>query len=295
MNQFSISQLSSFSGIKPHSIRMWEQRYGALQPGRSSGNRRYYDNTQLRRLLNIVSLSEAGYKISELSIMSDRQLFSLLKKIYSAETNHHSLTGYFSNQLIAAAMEYDEPGFEKVFAHCFLRYGLKDTFRNILYPVLNRLGLMWAYNELPPAQEHFLSNLIRQKLFTAIDAVATPPAKAGKWLLFLPEGEFHDIGLLLAHFFIKQAGHPSVFIGSDLPVSSLDSAVQAIEPRRLLLFLVHNDVAENIQQYVRQLAKKHSRLEIFVAGKPQLLSLLPPAKNVRLLQNIEDLEQELHT
>lgn len=274
---------------------MWEQRYGALQPSRSGGNTRYYDNTQLRRLLNIVSLSEAGYKISELGVMSDRQLFNLLKEISSAETANRTLNNFFINQLIAAAMEYDEPGFEKVFAHCFLHYGLKNTFRNILYPVLTRLGLMWAYNELPPAQEHFLSNLIRQKLFTAIDSLSLPLNVTDKWLLFLPEGELHDIGLLLAHFFIKQAGQSSVLIGSNLPASSLDNAVQAIKPRQLLFFIVHNDLAENLQQYVHQLARKYSRLKIYVVGAPQLLSFLTPDRNVKVLHSMDDLEQQLYS
>lgn len=293
MDQFSISQLAVFSGIKPHTIRMWEQRYGAFQPNRSSGNTRYYDNMQLRRLLNIVSLLEAGHKVSELCVMTDRQLSTLLRRIFPATSSDQLLTGYFINQLIAAAINYDEASFEKVFSHSFLHNGLKHTFQNILYPVLNRLGLMWAYSELPPVQEHFFSNLIRQKLFTAVDSVAATPSSTSKWLLFLPEGEFHDIGLLLAHFLIKQAGHSSVFIGSNLPVSSLDNAVKAIQPQQLLLFFVHNDFPESVRQYVLQLSKKYNGLKIFVAGRHQVVSSLPPMKNVRILNNMEDLEQEL--
>ena len=162
MNLFSISQLSQISGIKAHTIRMWEQRYNALKPNRSEGNTRYYDNLQLRRLLNIVSLMNSGYKVSELGVMSDKKLFTLLEQ-QQGKVESDDPEDFYISQLIAAGMSYDEQHFEKIFSHCLLRFGLKNAYTHVLYPLLSRIGLMWASNSIPPAQEQFISNIIRQK------------------------------------------------------------------------------------------------------------------------------------
>jgi DNA-binding transcriptional MerR regulator len=180
LDDFSISELQQFSGIKAHTIRMWEQRYDALKPHRSEGNTRYYDGQQLRRLLNIVSLRNGDYKISELCTMADKELFDLLEgQIANARQPYE----YFITLIVASALEYDEVTFDKIFSSALLRYGLRETYVSILYPVLVRLGLMWSANTLRPAHEHFITALFRQKLSTAIDSI---PVAASKevWMLF---------------------------------------------------------------------------------------------------------------
>ncbi len=124
MDKFSISQGAQFSGIKPHNIRMWEQRYDVLNPHRSKGNTRYYSGNQLRRLLNIASLMQTGYKISELCAMNDERLFSLIKS-FKSDKPINGVNKYFISQLIGSGMCYDESHFEKIFSHCLLQYGMK--------------------------------------------------------------------------------------------------------------------------------------------------------------------------
>ncbi|MEO6135554.1 MAG: MerR family transcriptional regulator, partial [Ginsengibacter sp.] len=201
MNSFSISQLSQFSGVKQHTIRIWEQRYNALTPGRSEGNTRYYDGDQLRRLLNIVNLNGAGMKISEIGILSDEELFALAAKLENEDnSNAHA---YFISQLINAGLDYDEVAFEKAFSHSVEKCNIKEVYLNILYPLMVRLGIMWSSDAIPPAQEHFLSNLMKQKLFSLINSVAPSKIKSDAWLLFLPEDEFHEIGLLYANYVLR--------------------------------------------------------------------------------------------
>ena len=168
---------------------MWEQRYNALQPDRSEGNTRYYNNGQLRRLLNIVSLMDSGYKISELGTMNDKKLFDLLEQEQQGE-NETNPEEFYISQLIAAGMSYDEQHFEKLFSHCLLRFGFKNAYTRVLYPMMSKIGLMWASNSMPPAQEHFITNIIRQKLFTAIDSLPPPATKAETWLLFYQKMSF---------------------------------------------------------------------------------------------------------
>jgi hypothetical protein len=169
MNLFSISQLSQFSGIKPHTIRIWEQRYDAFKPERSEGNTRYYDDKQLRRLLNIVSLMEQGHKVSQLCSMSDETLFSMIHD--SGRLDSNDTAEYYINQLIAAGMSFDSGHFEHILSLSFSAYGIRDTYKNVIYPLMTRIGLLWASDILPTTSEHFISNIFHQKLSAAIDSL----------------------------------------------------------------------------------------------------------------------------
>jgi MerR family transcriptional regulator, light-induced transcriptional regulator len=293
MDTFSISQLSQLSGIKPHTIRMWEQRYNALTPYRSEGNTRYYDNTQLRRLLNIASLMESDYKVSELCSMPDKKLFQLVSQSTQNTKLLEGQTGYFISQLIAAGMSYDEAGFDKTFSHCLMRYGLKEAYTKILYPMLVRIGLMWAADAVIPAYEHFISNLVRKKLFTAIDSL--PPAKteASSWLLFLREDEFHEIGLLLSYYLIQLSGQKVIYLGANIPTESLRIAVKQTGATVLLSFFVCHDTTENMQAYLENLSRDFPASKIYISAYPQAIIQARPLKKINWLQSVDDLEYEL--
>lgn len=292
MNQFSISQLSQFSGIKPHTIRIWEQRYNALNPHRSEGNTRYYDGSQLRRLLNIVSLSGTGNKISRLCTLSDEELYKLRKEYEGSAALSHDF-GYFINQLIAGGMSYDEANFEKAFSHCLLRFGLQKTYVEIVYPLLDRIGLMWSTNSIPPSQEHYISNLLRQKMFTAIDSM--PPVVEGeeKWLLFLPEDEFHELGLLFANYFLRSRGKNVIYLGANVPISSVHHTLEDIEIDNLLLFMVHRNEPESIEDYLKELRTIAGEKRIFVAGSGLTIEEFPNDKAIVKLSSVPDLEREV--
>ncbi|MEO9022060.1 MAG: MerR family transcriptional regulator [Ginsengibacter sp.] len=291
MNQFSISQLEKFSGIKAHTIRMWEQRYNALQPNRSLGNTRYYDNQQLRRLLNIVSLASLDYKVSELGTMTDKQLFKLVEKLINEDEN--KADEYFVSQLIAAGMSYDEAYFDKIFSHCLLSYGMKDTYVKVIYPVLLRTGLMWTCDNMAPANEHFISNLFRQKLFTAIDSLPPPKPDADCWILFLPENEFHEVGLLFSHYLVRLSGNKVIYLGSNIPLKSLVDVGKEISYSNLFFFLVHKGLNEEIENYLGELSNLFSGKNIYVAGDQELFERVEKIKNIHFLSSVEDLEQQL--
>ena len=292
MNLFSISQLSKFSGIKPHTIRIWEQRYDALTPNRSEGNTRYYDNNQLRRLLNIVSLIKADYKVSEISSLPDKKLFKLINELAGNEFKN-STSDYFVLQLISAGMNFDEVNFDKIFSHCLIKYGVKGAYLEIIYPVLKRVGIMWTADLIPPAAEHFISNLIRQKLFTIIDSMPVAKGSSGSWLLFLPENEFHEIGLLLSHYMIRLSGVKSVFLGSNVPLESVKETVNMSSPDNLLVFLTHNNSKSELQHYINRLSQQFKNRKIWVAADMDILKGITFNKNVTCLFSVENLEQIL--
>jgi MerR family transcriptional regulator, light-induced transcriptional regulator len=293
MNSFSISQLEQYSGVKAHTIRIWEQRYHALQPQRSEGNTRYYDSTQLRRLLNIVSLMNADHKVSELCSMPDAEIFQLLESQMQQRTATDVAADYFISQLISAALTFDEEHFEKMLSGCLLRFGIQKAYANVLYPTLVRIGLMWANNSIASAQEHFASNLLRQKLCVSIDSLPPASAKDDSWLLFLPEDEFHEIGLLYAHHVIKSSGRKVIYLGSSIPFDTLKDAVKETSPANLLLFFVHYDLPEDVEQYIDTLEKHFSKINIHLSGNAKLLSQLKNRKRIKKLQAIDDLEKHL--
>ena len=290
MNNFTISQLAQFSGVKAHTIRMWEQRHHSLQPHRTEGNTRYYDNQQLRRLLNIVSLQECGKKISELSSMSDQELFDLVKQQNLSSLDSGDVNFQIS-QLLAAGMTYDSLYFEKVLAHCLLRYGMKNTYTEVVYPMLMRIGLLWATNELPPAQEHYITNFLRQKFYTAIDSLPPAQTKASSWLLFLPENEFHEIGLLFADYLLRLEGGRTLYLGANVPTDSVASAVKDWQPENLLFFMVHRDAAENVEKYLESLQQLFPDIQLNLACEPKLVQQVKVPPGLRLLHSVQELEQ----
>lgn len=287
MNQFSIAQLAQFSGIKPHTIRIWEQRYGALTPNRSEGNTRFYDNNQLRRLLNLVSLSATGYKIAKLSPLSDKELFKLVEA--QKEISKSAINELFISQILAAGIEYNEALFEKIFSHCILKFGLKDTYLEIIYPSLVRLGILWSSGSLPPAQEHFLSNLYRQKLLTAIDSLPVAAEKQDSWLLFSREDEFHEMGLLFAHYLLKSAGKKVIYLGTNVPLTSISDCVSATKVENALFFLVHNENVDEINNYIDKLQKELRGKRIVVAANEKLAPKLAKRKKTEVIQSVDEL------
>jgi DNA-binding transcriptional MerR regulator/methylmalonyl-CoA mutase cobalamin-binding subunit len=293
MNIFTISQLQQYSGIKAHTIRIWEQRYNALSPNRSEGNTRYYDNNQLRRLLNIVSLMESEYKVSELCSMTDQELFRKLDKELQNRQPKDDTAEYYIAQLIAAGMCFDEPHFDKIFSNCLLRFGLKDCYIKVLYPMLSRIGLMWAKDQIPPAQEHFVSNIVRLKLSSAIDSLPPPKSSKSTWLLFLPENEFHEIGLLFSNYLIRQSGKKVIYLGSNVPNDALIDTIKETAPAHLLFFLVHHDHVENVQDYINNLKKNLGKTKIHLSGNEKLIKQLELGKDIHWMCSVEELEKQL--
>ena len=291
MDSLSIAQLTQLSGIKAHTIRVWEQRYQAFSPKRTEGNVRTYSDLDLKRLLNIVSLIDSGYKVSELCTMSDVALNKLIDELYVKPI--HEEPERFVSQLISAGVEFNEPSFQKILSHCFLRFGVPDTYKNIIYPLLNRIGLMWSCNQIVPAQEHFMCNLIRQKILTATDALPSPKQGSKKWLLFLREDEHHEMGLLFAQYILRQMGETVYYLGANVPLSTLSLAIKNIKPDSMVVFFVHNDLPENIDSYLASLKKEMKNIPIYISGNEKLIEQIKQDKNIIWLQNIEELENKI--
>jgi len=291
--KYSISDLEKLSGVQSHTIRIWEQRYQALKPHRSAGNTRYYDDNHLKRLLNLVTLNHSGIKISQACALTDAEINDLIEKAITESAVTTTEFEQYINQLLIHGLAYDEQPFHKLLSGAIAQYGLTTIYEQVLYPILNRAGLMWQQDKICPAQEHFLSNLIRQKLFTAIDGL---PAHTNDttWLLFLPEDEGHDIGLLFAKYVLRNAGQKVIYLGSHVPLSALATTIKDNQIDHMLLFMTHARLIPDTQDYINQLAHQFKSARIHLAGNSRLLSEVNMPKKVHWFRSIGDLKRYIH-
>ena len=254
MSQFyTIRDLESLSGIKAHTIRIWEKRYELLAPDRTDTNIRRYDTGQLRKVLNVALLLQNGHKISKVSVMSDEEIASHVSRVSSSYEITDQLVENQINQLTTAMITFDEQLFDKLFSTIILRLGLQDAFVKILYPFLEKVGVLWCVGEVNPAMEHFITNLVKQKLYCAIDGMIPDQSVDETWLLFLPTDEYHEIGLLLSSFLVRTSGKRSIYLGQDVPFESLASTITEVKPDHLLTFFVRYGSEDEQVKYQKNL------------------------------------------
>ena len=179
------------------------------------------------------------------------------------------ITESYISQLINAGLEFNEVSFDKLFSSAIMKYGIKETYKKILIPVLNRIGLLWSTESLNPAQEHFISNMVKQKLYSAIDAL--PPADPGEKpvILFLPDFEDHEIGLLMANFLLRQEKRNVIYLGQKVPLVNIKDAVTECNPSQLLFFLIQTRPTDFLQNYIDQLHTEFDQIQIYLTGNKQ--------------------------
>jgi len=227
MKKFSIRDVETITGIKAHTIRIWEKRYSLLKPRRTETNIRYYSDDDLKLLLNVAMLNKEGESISALSRLSNEELNEKVIE-FASRTDK---TDLHIKALTSATINLDEKAFEKVFEAQIKRLGLKNTIADIIFPFMKKVGQMWMAGTIHPAYEHFISNLIRNKLIVATEE--TPPLRPKikrRYLLFLPENEQHELGLLFANFLVRSHGHNSLFIGQGTPLPELEMIMEKFKP-----------------------------------------------------------------
>src|SRR5882757_1481453 len=202
MNVFTIKDLENLSGIKAHTIRIWEQRYKFLKPCRTETNIRYYCSQELKTILNISLLNKYGYKISHIDKMSEQELQHNLLSLSDTEAHEERLV----NELIAHMIDLEIGSFEQELDNYVLIHGIDRAISQIIFPFLHRIGILWLTNHIHPAQEHLVSNIIRQKLVVGIEGAMIHRQVDRTVLLFLPEGEHHELGLLYVHYLLRNHG-----------------------------------------------------------------------------------------
>lgn len=282
MGNYSIKDLERLSGIKAHTIRIWEKRYELIDPERTDTNIRNYSDTDLKKLLNISILNRNGLKISKIARLSNSEIAALVNKLTSDPQDSDSQL----ENLYIAMIDVDESLFDKIISRAVIQMGFEQMMIKLIYPFFKRMGIMWQTGAISPAQEHFISCLVRQKILVAIDSkVPDIKPNAKSFILYLPENEQHELGLMFMHYLIKKRGHRVLYLGAQLPLDNLVS----IEKLRPADYIVTNIVAtmedRSVEEYLEQLSGEFPDKQILATGQ-QLETVKSNKQNLHILSSV---------
>jgi DNA-binding transcriptional MerR regulator len=256
MNAFTIKDLENLSGIKAHTIRIWEQRYAFIKPQRTQTNIRYYSAEELKKILNISLLNKYGYKISHINKMSAGEIEEKIVALSQIQAQQERIV----NDMIQCMVDMNIEKFEDVLDSYISLRGFDKAITQIIFPFLERIGILWLANHINPAQEHLVTNIIRQKLIAGIETVFTHIHTEKMVLLFLPEGEHHELGLLYICYLLKTRGIKTLYLGADVPAADVEFVCNLKKPNYLYTHLTSAPGNFNFEKFLNQV---HNRLEGF--------------------------------
>ena len=284
MGSYSIDQFSRITGITKFVLRTWENRYAYLKANRSETNIRIYTDDMIIRALNTNYLLENGYKISKISKMSEIELIKIIDEIKVRQIE--AKESYYINQIIISTLEFSTSKFNKLFDEGVLDFGILDFYKKVILTTLDRIGILWLTNRIAPSQEHFLSENIKQKLIVASDIYFKKENKKETWLLFLPENEFHEIGLLFARFLLVKNGFNVIYLGSNLPYESLNQVDEKIKIDNTLMFSVANSSLINISHTIEHIESNFKNSNNYIISSFITAKMIPKKSTINILNDL---------
>lgn len=281
--KYTINDLERLSGIKAHTIRIWEKRFHLLTPIRGGRNIRSYSNDELRKLLNVNFLGQCGFKISEIAILSEEELKAKLSSIINSKFNN---TCDYINMLIVAMIDLDEDKFTTVINESVRNSDFESCINNVVFPFLRKIGVMWQAGDVNPVQEHFICNLIRQKIIVQIDQIKLnlrPNSKT--FILYLPEGEWHEISLLYYAYLLKKLGVKYIYLGQSVPYENILNIIEENKPQYLLTIITTPLIESDLNTYIANLSNTMQHGEVLLSGFQLLKEEITLPSNVKLFSD----------
>ncbi|MEP7141845.1 MAG: MerR family transcriptional regulator [Ferruginibacter sp.] len=262
MDSFTIKDLENLSGIKAHTIRIWEQRYQFLKPHRTGTNIRYYSNDELKKVLNIALLNKYGFKISHIDKMNAMEVREKILSLTQLEAQQERIV----HELIQCMVDLDVDKLEDIL-DCYIQAkGIERTITQIIFPFMEKIGILWVTNHINPAQEHLVSNIIRQKLIVGIEGVSTSLKINKTILLFLPEGEYHELGMLFMYYLLKSRGVSTIYLGANVPLHDVEYVVNLKKPHYLYSHLTSVGHNFNFDKFILSITKRFVGTPIIISG-----------------------------
>ena len=295
-SDFSIKDLENISGIKAHTIRIWEKRYKLLEPERTETNIRHYGLRSLQKLLNVAFLNSNGIKISKIAKLSNEEVSAHVREIASrGNIEHHAI-----NAFKMSMFHFDQVLFYKTYMNLLERYTFREIFYDIFIPLLNEMGLLWQTNTISPSHEHFISVHIKQKILLNIEKLQSlePKPATRTFVLFLPENEIHDIGLLFVNYELRSRGYHTIFLGESIPMESLSDVLEFFNEITFISYFTvkpieREDVLIYLDNFKQLLLKKESSKLWLLGHKLGLLQPNDYPKATYGFNSIENLVKEL--
>lgn len=287
---YSIRDLEKLTGIKAHTIRMWEQRYRLVSPARTDTNIRYYTDENLRHLFNVALLNRYGYKISKLAKMQPQEIAARVAEI--AENN-----GSANSQVDAmtlAMIDLDEIAFDRIFSAYAWEHGFEKTMLELVYPFLDKLNVLWLTHSVSPAHEKFITNLIRRKLMCAIDKEPSDNQREGaRFLLYLPEGDSQELTLLFMHYLLRSRRQKVVYLGPNTSLADLRDACQPFRPDYVFTILQEPLARQSVQSYLDNASQTITTGRLLLSGAQLFVNPVKLPSNARVLGGLPDALQFL--
>ncbi len=284
--RYSIKELETLTGVRAATLRMWEKRYQIITPLRTQTNIRYYGNQHLKQLLNINVLNRNGIKISHIAEMTAKEITNKVKDFSFVKSSNDDLF----DGLMLSMIDLDEALFHQVFYKSVSRLGFEETVNQIIFPFFSRIGIMWQIGSINPAQEHFMSNMVRQKLIAGIDNLAhQPTVDAKKVLLFLPENELHELGMLFLNYLLKNRGLKTVYLGQAVPLVDLAKIVEISNPHVLVCSVSNTMSVGDLHTFVERFKIISASKEIFIASNAIYDLKLNLPDHFKLFKNLKAL------
>lgn len=285
MNAFTIKDIENLSGVKAHTIRIWEQRYDFLKPKRTDTNIRYYSNTELKTILNIALLNKFGYKISHINRMNTDELHQKLFALSPAKPER------LINELICYMVDFEIDGFEELLDKQIQEKGIEKIIDEIIFPFLQKIGILWIANNINPAQEHLVTNIIRQKIIVGIETAVSPIRSNKVALLFLPEGEYHELGLLYVYYLLKTHGVKVLYLGSDVPADDLESVVNIKKPDYLYTHITSAANNFSIEKFMHTVHARTGNIATMISGPLTVNYKKSIPENFHFLKSLEAVKE----
>ena len=263
MNSFTIKDLENLSGIKAHTLRIWEQRYNFLKPERTFTNIRYYSNNELKTILNIALLNKYGYKVSHIDKMSGDEIRDKVLTLNQQEAQQERIV----NELVQHMVDLNTKAFEETLSGYIVARGIERTITQIIFKYMEKIGILWLTNHINPAQEHLVTNIIRQKLIVGIEGVSSPLKINKTILLFLPEAEYHEMGLLFMYYLLKSRGIEVIYLGTNVPLADVGYVVKVKKPDFLYCHITRPGQNFNFDKFLANISKNLAETPCIISGQ----------------------------
>ena len=281
---FTIKELETLTGVKAHTIRIWEQRYQFIKPSRTVTNIRSYSNEELKTLLSVALLNKYGYKISKIDGMLPEQRSLEVLSLNNREAVEENIV----NELIGCMIDLKAAEFETILNKQIKHYGLTIALTTIIFQFLKRVGILWQTDRINPSHEHIVSNIIRQKIIAAIESLPVGVKKNSLLVLFLPENEYHEIGLLYVYFLVRQKELQVIYLGANVPLRDVKYVANIKQPSHLYLHMTSMPSRLNFEKFITTLSAENKNCKILISGFVADNIYLKPLKNVYPLKSLPE-------
>jgi MerR family transcriptional regulator, light-induced transcriptional regulator len=287
MTHYNLYELEKLTGILADTIRIWERRYNILNPKHTVTNRRWYDDNDLKRLINISIIYHSGVKISKIAKYSESELIERVEFI----TSNSVLSDSHIESLIIAFISFNGNAVNEILLRSIINTGFEETFENVVFPFLRRVGIMWLTGSANPGAEHFITNILRKRLITAIDSL--PPSNdptRKRVIMFLPDNELHEMGLLYYSYLIQKIGHEVLYLGQATPFSALTEASEKWHPDILVTGASSELSVYEPLEYLIKLSTTFKSQKILVSGFLADEPVSEKYNNIYSVRSVSDLK-----